>query len=237
MSTAGRIEELPELRDLTGVFKDRTHAARELARLLEPARVRGMLVLAIPAGGLEVGAGVAGALGLELEAAVVSKITLPRNTEVGYGAVAFDGTVLLNDPVIRGAALTQAEVEQGIRQTREKVARRVRRFRAGGLERRIARRGVILVDDGLASGFTMRTAVEAARKAGAGPVCVAVPTGHADAVRALAAVAGTVLCANVRGGFAFAVADAYMEWRDVPEEEAARILQTFREAAARRARQ
>jgi predicted phosphoribosyltransferase len=86
---------------------------------------------------------------------------------------------------------------------------------------------VIVVDDGLASGFTMRVAVAALRKAGAERLVVAVPTGHLEAVRQVAEGVETVCCANIRGGWSFAVAAAYRRWSDVPEREAARLLSRF----------
>lgn len=185
-----------------------------LADVLSPAA----LVLAIPAGGVPVGVEVARRLDLRLELAVVSKILIPGTTEAGYGAVAFDGTVRLNEP------LAAAAVEEGIAATRARVARRVQQLRHGRPFPDLRNVPVVLVDDGLASGFTMRVAVEALRAGGAGEVIVAVPTGHLDAVRRLSPLVETLCCANVRGGRSFAVADAYRSWSDVSEAEVQRIL-------------
>lgn len=88
----------------------------------------------------------------------------------------------------------------------------------------LAGRTVILVDDGLASGFTLLTAVEALRKAGAGEIILAVPTAHAESAVRLARKVEAIYCPNVRGGWQFAVAEAYVRWTDVSEDEAAGIL-------------
>ncbi len=217
------VVDLPELRDRTRVFRDRREAGDVLAGLVGEALPAGTLVLGIPAGGLPVAAELARRLALPLDVAVVSKATPAWNTEVGYGAVAFDGTARVNERLVRALGLSPAEVEAGLEATRAKVARRVHLFRADSpLE--TAGRSCLLVDDGLASGTTMSVAVEALRRGGAAEVLVAVPTAHAEAAARLAALVDRLWVANVRGGRSFAVADAYRTWRDVPEEEALALL-------------
>ncbi len=191
-------------------------------------------MLAVPAGGVPVAASLAEALGIEMDVAVVSKITLPWNTEAGYGAVAFDGSVHLKESLLPSLGLTEAEIARGIEQTREKVRRRQQLFRGERPLPPIAGRLVILVDDGLASGVTMRAAVAALRGQGAGRLIVAVPTGHEAAVAAMAAEVDAVCCANIRSGWRFAVAEAYETWTDVSEEEALEILTRMREYGAGR---
>jgi putative phosphoribosyl transferase len=177
------------------------------------------MVLAIPAGGVPVAAVIAERLQIPLDVAVVSKITLPWNTEAGYGAVAFDGTMRLNEDLLPRLGLTQEQIRHGIDETTKKVRRRVKRFRGDHPFPNLAKRRAILVDDGLASGFTMLVAIEALQKAGAQHICVAVPTGHADSLPGMASEVEALYCANIRGGFSFAVADAYAEWIDVAEAE------------------
>ncbi len=219
--------EAKELRDRTGVFRDRAHAGEVLADLLAEYRASEALVLAIPAGGVPVAARMAEVLGLELDVAVVSKITLPWNTEVGCGAVAFDGTVRLNESLVRAFRLSEDDVQEGIAHTRAKVARRVREFRGNRPVPTVKGREAFLVDDGLASGFTMEVAVGALRAAGAVFLGVAVPTGHRNAVERLAPLVTRLICANIRSGRSFAVADAYRTWKDVPEEEVKALLERF----------
>jgi len=216
------VQEVAELRDRTQVFKDRRHAGGVLAGLIGPSDAT---LMAIPAGGVPVAAAVADRLHCPLDLAVVSKITLPWNSEAGYGAVAFDGSVQLNRDLIARIGLGPEQVEDGIRNTRKKVRRRLQKLRGEDFVSDVSGREVILVDDGLASGYTMRVAVEALRAAGARRISVAVPTGHASAVADLAVLAATVYCCNIRGGWQFAVAEAYENWHDVSESEAARILQ------------
>jgi predicted phosphoribosyltransferase len=218
------VHEQPELRDRVGVFRDRIHAGEVVAGMLAGFRGGEAMVLAIPAGGLPVGAAVASALALPLDVAVVSKITLPWNTEVGYGAVAFDGTVRINEELVRGVGLGEEEIRRGVEETLAKVRRRVAALRGAEGAPDLSGRSVIVVDDGLASGFTMRTALEALREAGASCIVVAVPTGSLRCVEELASRADALYCANVRAGRSFAVADAYQRWYDVDEGEAREIL-------------
>jgi predicted phosphoribosyltransferase len=167
---------------------------------------------------------VAGRLNLPLDVAVVSKITLPWNTEAGYGAVAFDGTYKLNEALIAQLPLSENQIQEGIRKTRAKVDRRSTSFRGERPFPEVKGRPVILVDDGLASGFTMRTSIEALRHAGADHIIVAVPTAHDQAVADMASLAEAVFCANIRKGGRFAVAEAYQHWYDVSEEEVMEML-------------
>jgi putative phosphoribosyl transferase len=221
--TPHKIIERPDLHERSHVFRDRPHAGEVLAEMLDAFRQSNTMVLAIPAGGVPVAAVIARELQIPLDIAVVSKITLPWNTEAGYGAVAFDGTVRLNEDLVPRLGLTEEQIQEGIDQTTKKVLRRVKRFRGDQPLPEISKHPAILVDDGLASGFTMLVAIEALRNAGAGDICVAVPTGHWSALQRMAQEVSTIYCANIRSGFSFAVADAYEAWTDVAEEEAVAI--------------
>jgi putative phosphoribosyl transferase len=205
-------------------FHDRAAAGQELARLLERYSAADALVLAIPSGGVPVAAEIASALGLPLDVAPVSKILLPWTTESGYGAVAFDGSVWIDEAARERWDLTQAQVDAAIAEARAKVQRRNARLRGARPFPAIVGRKLILVDDGIAAGSTMRTAIAALRKYKPARIVVAVPTAHDSALAAIAKLADEVCCTNVRGGFRFAVADAYEIWRDLSENEVAAVL-------------
>lgn len=224
MKIPPNIFRLPELEERTQVFADREEAGRVLARLLAGQELAEPVLLAVPAGGVPVATVVAEELGWPLAAAVVSKILLPWNTEAGYGAVAWDGTVRLNRELLPRLGLGEEEIEAGIAATRKKVAARVRRLMGGGGLPEMSGRSAVLVDDGLASGFTLLTAVAALQKAGARGIVVAVPTGHLEACRRVAEEVDRVCCANLRSGYPFAVASAYRRWSDISEEQAASLL-------------
>lgn len=232
MVTAANLIEIQSLHDRERVFADRAHAGRLLAGILASYRGSNALVLAIPAGGVPVAAVIARELQLPLDVAVVSKITLPWNTEAGFGAVAFDGSVCLNQLLIDKLSLGKEDIREGIERTRHKVMRRVQRFRGNRPFPVSASTPVIVVDDGLASGYTMLAAIEALRNAGAQQIVVAVPTGQIDTVRRIAGEVDALYCANVRERHQYAVADAYLSWSDVEEDTALRLLQREREQTA-----
>jgi len=219
-----RLIELPALHNRLRVFRDRAHAAEVLAQMLVGYRAGGAIVLGIPAGGVPVAAEVARALALELDVAVVSKLTLPWNREAGYGALAFDGTLRLNEALVTHVGLGAAQIEDGVRATRARIERRLQRLRGARPFPELAGRTAIVVDDGLASGFTLLTAVAALRHQGATDIVVAVPTAHAESAAAVLAQVEVLYCANLREGLSFGVADAYQNWSDVDEDEVARLL-------------
>lgn len=228
MSEAGKrsptVVDRPELRERLHVFRDRQHAGEVLAALLAEHGVRPDIVLAVPAGGVPVGQVVARKLRAPLDLAVVSKVTPSWNTEIGYGAVAWDGSVRLEPGFIRDLDLAEDEVRAGIRRATEKVARRVRRFHGDRPFPDLSPSSALLVDDGLASGFTLRVAAEAVRRAGARTLVVAVPTGHGVSAEELAGEVEAVYCANIRSGLRFAVAEAYQHWDDLDDDAVAELL-------------
>jgi len=222
-----KIFDLPKLRDRLRVFQDRASAGKVLATMLEEFSRSDAIVMGIPAGGVAVAVEIAREIHLPLDIAVVSKITLPWNSEAGYGAVAFDGTVMLNEELLSRLNLSDQEVQTGIKKTEQKVARRVTMFR-GNQPLPDFKRPLILVDDGLASGFTLRVAIKALRRNGAKNLILAVPTAHSESVRLMLEEVEAIYCPNLRSGLSFAVADAYERWSDLDEQEVIRILQEFK---------
>jgi putative phosphoribosyl transferase len=221
------VVDIPELRDEIYTFADRADAGSTLANMLERYKNTNAFVLAVPAGGVPVGAVIAQDLSLTLDVLVVSKITLPWNTEAGYGAVAFDGTVRLNQRLLPGLGLSEDEIQQGIEETKNKVTRRFTDLRGNKPLPDLSKQPIIVVDDGLASGFTLLAGVEALRKSGASKIVVAVPTGHRNSVQMMADRVEAVYCGNIRHGWSFAVADAYRSWSDVTDEQVVGILRQF----------
>lgn len=228
MSTRAVVHELPGLRGCVRAFRDREHAGATLARMLRGHVAADAVVLAIPAGGVPVAVPIARDLSLPLQVAPVSKVLLPWTTEAGCGAVAFDGSVLVDEDAVAQCGVGAGALQRSIGVARDKVATRVRQLAEGVLPD-VAGREAIVVDDGIAAGFTMRAAIRALRRCGASRVVIAVPTAYARALDALATVADAIHCASVREGRPFAVADAYATWADVSDADAAAIL-----AAARR---
>ncbi|HVP25124.1 MAG TPA: phosphoribosyltransferase family protein [Methanomicrobiales archaeon] len=241
----GELHEDPVLRDRAPVFRDRKDAGERLGRYLagllglgDPAQtgpstlwaipdsdgIRDPLVCPIPAGGIPVGIAVADALRCPLFPLVVRKVQIPWNTEAGFGAVAWDGSMILNEDLLERLRLTPEQVDAAIGKARANVGERMSHFEAAGPFPDPAGRSCIIVDDGLASGFTMTAAAIALRQFRPRKILVAVPTGSLAAVERVAGSVDEVVCLNVRTGYPFAVADAYEEWYDLTEEDAIRLL-------------
>ena len=209
------------------VFKDRKEAGWLLAqRLLKYKDIDG-IVLGIPSGGVPVAAEIAKVLGLSLDIIIVRKIQLPDNPEAGFGAVGPDGAVSLNTNLISQLRLTKEEVERQIQITVDTIKRRNELFREGRPFPFLKDKVVIIADDGLASGYTMLSAIDFIKRHKPEKVVVAVPTAPKGAVDLILSQVDEIVCLNVRSGFAFAVADAYENWYDLEDEEVISILRSF----------
>ncbi len=226
MLGSGRIVEDRALRDKIGVFEDRTDAGRRLASILSSMEtIEDAVICAIPAGGVPPGLEVVRVLKAPLRIAVVRKVQIPWNPEAGFGAVTWDGRVFLNRALMAGLDLSEADVEAAIAKAKWSVEERIEKFTGGrGLEPELTGRVAVLVDDGLATGYTMLAAVEAARAESPHRIIVAIPTGSLHAVTFIAGKADTVICPNIRTGRAFAVAQAYERWHDLTDQEVQELL-------------
>lgn len=206
-------------------FKDREEAGGVLASMMEEQKRGNAVILAVPNGGVAVGASMARILGLELGLVVVRKIQFPHNKEAGFGAVAADGTTVLDERLVRFEGIAPEQVAEQKEKALQSVRERVRRF--GNLARfpTINSRTVILVDDGLATGSTMEAAVSIVRRYRPKEVIVAVPTASQRAWERLRNIADRIICPCVSRLPFFAVADAYEKWYDVQDEEVIRLLE------------
>ncbi|HEY3396080.1 MAG TPA: phosphoribosyltransferase family protein [Armatimonadota bacterium] len=226
----GKVFDLPELRDRTPVFRDRDEVGRVLAGMLAEYKGTDALLLAVPRGALVIGAILARELRLPLDAVVVAKVTPEWNPEFGYGGVAWDGTVVLDETLAARLGINKQQMEADVWRASDKVESRSRSLRGERAFPRVAGRTVILVDDGLATGSTLRVAIRALTKAGADRLVVAVGTGHREAVEALAQDVAAVYCPNLRETRNFsAVGEAYRNFDQVSEAEAVRIIKDFGE--------
>jgi putative phosphoribosyl transferase len=221
------LHEIPEFHDKTQVYEDRQHAGQVLAGLLRGYQGSDALVLAIPTRGIPIAAALARSLGLPLDVAVVSKITFPWNPEAGYGAVAFDGTVNLHQGLIDDMGLIEPEISKGTRLTRDTVEDLAKLLRGERPFPDLNGRTVLLADEGVASSMTMETAIQALKQSGASSIIVAVTTGYETSLQRVARQVEEVYCPNVRGGWGYEVAQAYLQWAEVTDSEAERIIAEF----------
>jgi putative phosphoribosyl transferase len=176
-------------------FDDRRDAGRQLASKLAAYAGARPLVLALPRGGVPVGYEVARALSAPLDVFVVRKLGVPHNEEFAMGAVASGGALVLNEEVVARLGIAAEVVARVAEIERREIERRERAFRGGRPLPDVRRRTVILVDDGLATGATMRAAVAALRKMKPARLVVAVPISDPDVCDEFRHLADDVVCA------------------------------------------
>jgi predicted phosphoribosyltransferase len=203
------------------MFEDRRDAGQQLGTALLRYRGQHPLVLAIPRGGVEVGYHAAEQLGAALSIVVVRKLPLPQNPEAGFGAVAEDGSTYFAERAYD--QISPAAREQILREQKEELKRRVAVIRGGKPLAEMSGKTVILVDEGVAMGSTMRGAIVLCRNKEAGKVVVGVPVAGPVTATDLAELADDVVILE-EPPFFRAVAEVYRNWYDVGDEEVIRIM-------------
>jgi len=207
------------LRDRLRIFRDRKEAGILLGKRLSAYKNKDVLIFSIPLGGVPIGIEIAAMLGLNLHVLIARKILIPHIPEAGFGAVGPDGAVLLNREILIQLSITLEEIEEEIEKTMTIVNRRKNLFKKIRPCPSIDGKTVIISDDGLASGFTMLSAIEFIKKQKPLEIIAAVPTAYDRTVEFMLPHVDELVCLNVRSKIPFAVADAYEDWYDLKEEE------------------
>ncbi|MEJ2167667.1 MAG: phosphoribosyltransferase family protein [Desulfobacterales bacterium] len=220
------IHEVEKLHGRRHIFTDRFEAGEILGSMLqaEYAHIAGGIILAIPSGGVPVGLKVSELLGLPFDLLIARKLQIPGNTEAGYGAMALDGSIFINQALLAQLGLSSTQIEAEKKRVGLELEKRNALFRGGRPFADLTGKRVIVVDDGLASGYTMLAAVDMAKRAKALETVVAVPTAPQSSVELILPQADRICCANIRTGRYFAVAEAYQNWYDLSEEEVLGLL-------------
>jgi predicted phosphoribosyltransferase len=206
-------------------FADRREAGRELASRLADYRGRSdVVVLALPRGGVPVAFEIAEALDAPLDIFVVRKLGMPGHPEFAIGAIASGGVRVLSDDVIRAYGVPHSAIDTVVRRELAALERREREYRRGRPLPDLRDRIVILVDDGLATGSTMRAAVQAVRAFEPARVVVAVPVGAPSTCAEFADIADEIVCARTPEPFS-AVGLWYRDFSQTTDEEVRALLE------------
>jgi predicted phosphoribosyltransferase len=214
---------LPTTPDIVRPFADRREAGSELAGRLQAYAGRpDVIVLALPRGGVPVGYEVARALSAPLDVFLVRKLGVPGHRELAMGALASGGVRVLDQRLIDYLGVPQNAIDAITREEQLELQRRERAYRETAAPD-LANRLVILVDDGLATGSTMRAAVQAIRQQQPARVIVAVPVGSPEACRDLSTVADDVVCARAPEHFA-AVGQWFRDFSQTTDDEVRTLL-------------
>lgn len=216
-------------------FHDRTEAGKALAfALVRYHDCDDVLVLALPRGGVPVACEVAAALRAPVDVLIVRKLGVPWHEELAMGAVASGGARVLNEDVIARAGIRSDEIEGATRAQQLEIERREQAYRGSRPQPVVKGKLVILIDDGIATGATMRVAVQALRQQGVAAIVVAVPVAPAETVETLRAEADEVVCLATPEPF-YAVGAWYTHFGQVADDQVSRLLNLAWRSSARAA--
>lgn len=213
------------------MFHDRKDAGQQLGSALAKYKDTNVLVLAIPKGGVQVGYHVAKKLNADFSILIARKLPYPDNPEAGFGAVAEDGSTFIFPHAEHW--LSRSLVEHIIEEQREEITRRIGVLRNGQPLPEITGRSVILVDDGIAMGSTMRSAIMLCKNKNAAKIVVAAPVTGERVAREMERIADEVVILEVPPFF-HAVANAYRNWYDVSDREAIEIMERWQHEEQKR---
>ncbi len=205
-------------------YRDRADAGKQLAKTLATyANASNLLILALPRGGVPVAFEVATQLPAPLDAYVVRKLGVPGHEELAMGAVAGDGTVVLDERLIESLGITQIEFDAVVSRELEELHRRENLYRDGRPKPDVTGKTVIIIDDGLATGSTMRAAAIALRRRAPASIVIAVPAAAARTCAELTSVAEAVVCSYTPEPF-YAVGLYYQDFRQTTDDEVRKLL-------------
>src|SRR3989337_3394965 len=211
------------------MFNDRSDAGMQLAsRLKEYEDKKGVLVLALPRGGVVTGYEVASYLKCPLDVVIVRKIGFPGQPELAIGAVSETGTVVLNDYIISGYGVSKEYIESEVSRQKEEIARRVKLYRKGKWLSGLEGKTVILVDDGIATGATMKVAIATLREEKLNKLVVALPVAPFSVAEEIEKMVDEFICIETPLDF-MAVGSYYYDFTQVSDKEVVELLRRSEE--------
>jgi putative phosphoribosyl transferase len=205
------------------LFENRAEAGRQLAAALRDLSGPDTIVLAVPRGGVVVGYEVAWALGAPLDVYIARKLTAPGNEELAIGAVASDGTLVLDPALTRQLGVNQRYIQAEIERQRAEILRRLSLYRNQRSLPQLRGKTVLLVDDGVATGSTTLAALRALRKQQPALLALAVPVGPADVIERLKAEADRMVCLATPEPF-WAVGSFFIDWQQLSDQDVSELL-------------
>jgi predicted phosphoribosyltransferase len=207
------------------VFEDREDAGKKLAHALEKYKNKDVLVLAIPRGGVEVGYHVARYLNADFSIIISRKLPFPTDPEAGFGAVAEDGSTFLLSNATQW--VSQATIDDTVKKQQKEIARRIAALRNNEPLPEMTGRTVILVDDGIAMGSTMRASIMLCKNREAQKIIVATPVTGRDTAHEIARMVDELVVLEKPLVF-YAVAQVYKDWYDVTDREVVEIMKRWK---------
>jgi putative phosphoribosyl transferase len=213
------------------LFNDRVDAGKQLSSALATLKSPDAIILAIPRGGVVVGYEIARSLNIPLDVIIPRKLGAPSNPELAIGAVTEDGTVILNEALVSYLGVTEEYIKAESAKQRVEIERRLKVYR-GSTPYPNLNRTVIVADDGIATGYTMKAALASVRKRGAKTVVMAVPVGPASTIAEMQKEADHTICLHIPDSF-YAIGQFYENFAQTTDGEVTRLLELNRQELKR----
>ena len=214
------------------ILKDRVEAGKRLASAVKSVG-KDAIILGVPRGGVVVGFEVAQALCVPLDIIVTKKIGAPENPELAIGAVAEDGTYILDEDILRQIYVPKEYITEQVERQKQEIQRRLIRYRGDVPYPNLKNREVVVIDDGVATGSTLKAALRLLRGKGAKTVVVAVPVGPPETIRELRKLADRVVVLFTPEPF-YAIGQFYVDFSQTSDKEVIELLRRNREKQAKK---
>jgi len=222
-------------------YKSRSEAGKILTEFIEKKDLelfqkientpKNFFCFAIPNGGVPVAESFCSEFTFKYDLLIVRKVKIPYNPEAGFGSITTDGTVLINDPLLNRLNLSEKEINDSIEKTKSEINERLEFYNkpkdlSTQYREKIAGKKIFLIDDGLASGFTMLAAIKMVKKYNPSKIFIAVPTAPHRTIEKIKEKVNHIFCPNIKKIMRFAVASAYKNWYDLSEPEVLEIIES-----------
>lgn len=211
------------------IFQDRLDAGDKLGQALQKLNLKGVVILGIPRGGVIVAKGVAKALNAPLDVIIPRKIGAPHNPEVAIGAVTQDGTVIKDEALVHLLGITDDEIEAMAKHVSGEISRRVNTYRGGRPGLKLMGKTVVVVDDGIATGFTVQAALKSVRGMKPRRLILAVPVAPSEIIKSLQVQVDDLVCLDSPELF-YAVGQFYVDFDQTTDEEVIELLAEYGKA-------
>ena len=209
------------------MFLDRFDAGKKLIESLEKFKDEDLIVLAVPRGGLEIAYDTIKRFGFKWDLIIPRKIGAPHNKEVAIGAVSVDGSYFINDQYVQILGISQEYIEKEVTDQINEIKRRMKEYRGKETFPDVKDKTVIIIDDGIATGFTILAVIKAVKKQGAKKIILAIPVGPRETIEEFKELVDEVICLYIPDEF-YAVGSYYMDFKQVTDEEVFKIMSELR---------
>ena len=209
------------------MFLDRKDASEKLTHSLEKFKDEDVIVLAVPRGGLPIAYDTIKKFGLKWDLIIPRKIGAPHNKEVAIGAVSVDGSYFINNHYVEMLDISQDYIEKEVTDQINEIKRRMKEYRGKDTFPEVKDKTVIIIDDGIATGFTIMAVIKAVKKQGAKKIVLAIPVGPRETIKEFKEIVDEVICLYIPDEF-YAVGSYYVNFNQVTDEEVFKIINELR---------